>query len=137
MNWNFEESLDILIQLYIEKREEKNKMHTHVQSLSTKLNQYNREGAEEREHLNEFEKTVDELKILQSQHSMLTTKMDDMTFKLGLSEKGNGLLASRLSIKSDQLKDFMRRAAGGSGGSGGSGGGGGGGKCQFILYFTR
>jgi hypothetical protein len=39
--------------------------------------------------------------------------LEDLKFKLALSEKGNGLLASRLSMKSDQLKDYFERAGGG------------------------
>jgi myosin heavy subunit len=74
-NWNFELQLDHLIHAYEEKRSWKDSMDNQVASLSTKLDKYSREGGVEREHLNKYESTVQEMRMLQKKHASTLSRM--------------------------------------------------------------
>jgi hypothetical protein len=109
-NWNFEAALNDLIDDYEKRKQWKDSMDNHVESLSTKLEQFNYDSTVNRTNVTKYETTVSELNIVSKKYNQLQNKMDNTLYKLSLSEKSNGLLASKLSMKSDQLKDFVRRA---------------------------
>ena len=67
--------LDHLIHAYEEKRSWKDSMDNQVASLSTKLDKYSREGGVEREHLNKYESTVQEMRMLQKKHASTLSRM--------------------------------------------------------------
>ena len=107
--FNFEEQLDRLIAEYQQKTKWNTSMDNHVASLSTQLEQYSRDGTLERNVLQKQQETLERLMSLQQENDHITRKQIDLQYKLAMSEKSNGLLASKLSMKTDQLNDFLER----------------------------
>jgi len=109
INFNFEEQLDILLLDYQQKSEWNHSMDNHVAALSTQLEKYSRDGTMERQVLQKQQDTLEKFIKLQNEIHTMKEQLNASQQKLALSEKSNSVLASRLSMKSEQLKDFLQR----------------------------
>ena len=95
-------------------------MDNHVAALSTQLEKYSRDGTMERQVLQKQQDTLEKFIKLQNEIHTMKEQLNASQQKLALSEKSNSVLASRLSMKSEQLKDFLQRIDDGSGTGGGT-----------------
>ena len=112
--------MDILLLDYQQKSEWNHSMDNHVAALSTQLEKYSRDGTMERQVLQKQQDTLEKFIKLQNEIHTMKEQLNASQQKLALSEKSNSVLASRLSMKSEQLKDFLQRIDDGSGTGGGT-----------------
>ena len=101
--------MDILLLDYQQKSEWNHSMDNHVAALSTQLEKYSRDGTMERQVLQKQQDTLEKFIKLQNEIHTMKEQLNASQQKLALSEKSNSVLASRLSMKSEQLKDFLQR----------------------------